>query len=129
MSASLPQKMAVGHHVLVFDVVSINLGNGYHPTTGVYMVPDTGVYVFTWSFRNHDGGYHSVELIKNTEVVAVLYSRAVAIAIDHHQVSRTAVVFTTKGDDIFVRTRASWSVGEISSDEEGRSYFAGWKLK
>nr|XP_034333883.1 uncharacterized protein LOC109619634 [Crassostrea gigas] len=37
-------------HVLVFDVVKTNIGNAYHPSTGVFMVPESGVYVFTWTF-------------------------------------------------------------------------------
>jgi hypothetical protein len=38
-------------HLLRFDVVKTNQGNGYHPNTGVFMVPETGIYVFTWTIR------------------------------------------------------------------------------
>lgn len=127
MSATMPAKLAVGLHVLVFDVVSTNLGNAYHPTTGVYIVPETGVYIFTWSFRNHDTGYHSVQLVKNTEIITVIYSRTVAGS--HNQATGITPVYATKGDDVFIRTHRSLSNGDIVSDDNGRSYFAGWKLQ
>lgn len=52
ISESLPADVASPHHVLIFDVVRTDIGNGYHPSTGVFIVPDTGVYVFIWSFMN-----------------------------------------------------------------------------
>jgi hypothetical protein len=129
MSNDLPSNLAVGLHVLVFDVVSMNLGNGYHPTTGVYMVPETGVYVFTWSFRNADGGYHSLELVKNTEVITAIYSRTVSTGSNHNQATGIMPVYATKGDDVFIRTDKTLSHGGIVSRNYGRSYFAGWKLQ
>lgn len=52
MSKDLPADVATPHHVLVFDVVRTNIGNAYHSSTGVFIVPETNVYVFMWSFLN-----------------------------------------------------------------------------
>lgn len=32
---------------LAFDIVKTNNGNGYHASTGVFIAPETGIYVFT----------------------------------------------------------------------------------
>ena len=37
------------HHVLLYDVVPLNRGNGYKNFDGIFNVPVTGTYVFTWS--------------------------------------------------------------------------------
>lgn len=67
MSHTLPGYIATPHHVLKFDVVRTNIGNGYHPSTGIFSVPETGVYVFTWSFLNGDTDVHSVQLMINAD--------------------------------------------------------------
>lgn len=45
----------------------VNIGNGYHNNTGVFIVPTSGVYVFSWSVRLRAGAVHSVELVVNNE--------------------------------------------------------------
>jgi hypothetical protein len=48
-------------HPLTFDVVKTNLGNGYHPATGVFIAPESGVYVFTWIIRKNQNHRHLTE--------------------------------------------------------------------
>lgn len=38
-------------HLLLFDNVLLNTGNGYHPTIGAFIVPQTGVYVLCGRFE------------------------------------------------------------------------------
>ena len=38
MSSKIPASEATGNHVMVFDVVKTNAGNGYHPSTGVFFL-------------------------------------------------------------------------------------------
>lgn len=66
MSKSLPAYVATPHHVLICDVVRTNVGNAYHSSTGVFMGPDSGVYVFIWSFHNGWGALHSAQLMINS---------------------------------------------------------------
>ncbi|XP_061176983.1 complement C1q-like protein 2 [Saccostrea echinata] len=113
-------------HPLSFDVVKTNLGNGYHSTTGVFMVPESGVYVFTWTIRVRYSSYHSTQLMVNTDELGVVYL-SVASGSDVG-VTGIVVAHVNKGDDIYVRTHASWNNGNIISDNAGRSSFAGWKL-
>ena len=116
-------------HVLVFDVVKTNMGNAYHPTTGVFMVPESGVYVFTWTFRTGNNYDHSIELIINRESFGAIYLHSVAGA----EVEETGIVVAhvNAGDDVFVRTHSTLTIGNnhyIQSNGYGRSSFAGWKI-
>ncbi|XP_061177073.1 uveal autoantigen with coiled-coil domains and ankyrin repeats-like [Saccostrea echinata] len=111
---------------LRFDVVKTNVGNGYHSATGVFIVPETGIYVFTWTIRVLGDNYHSTQLMVNTDVLGVIHVNAGGGG--NLGGTGTVVAHVNAGDDIFVRTHASFNKGVIYSDGGGRSSFAGWKL-
>ena len=125
-SSNIPASEATGHRVLVFDMVKTNIGNGYHPSTGVFMVPESGIYVFSWSFRNGNDDYHSTELMVNTGQEGIIYVDSA----DGSDITGTgvAVIHVNKGDDVFVRIGSVSYTGPINSDARGRCSFAGWKL-
>ncbi|XP_078338849.1 caprin-2-like [Crassostrea virginica] len=125
-SSSIPASEATGNRVLVFDIVKTNLGNGYHPSTGVFMVPESGIYVFSWSFRNGLDDYHSTELMVNTGQEGIIYIDSA----DGSYITGTgiAVIHVNKGDDVYVRIGSLGNRGPIYSDARGRCSFTGWKL-
>jgi hypothetical protein len=49
--------MGIGHHI-VFDKTITNDGAGYNVHTGIFTVPVTGLYLFTFSVG--DGGHYNV---------------------------------------------------------------------
>ncbi|XP_062579271.1 uncharacterized protein LOC134278384 [Saccostrea cucullata] len=111
------------HHTLIFDVVKTNEGNGFHRNTRIFMPPESGFYVFPRTIRVMT--YYSVELLVNRDVVGSTYH------IENYsfdQGGATVVVFCNTGDDIYLRTGANYNVGPITSEERGRSSFAGWKI-
>ena len=67
MSSKIPASEATGNHVMVFDVVKTNAGND-HPSTGVFIVPESGIYVFSWTLRNGENNFHSTELVVSNSV-------------------------------------------------------------
>lgn len=113
-------------HPLVFDVVKTNNGNGYHATTGVFIAPEPGVYVFTWSMRENGDCYHSTQLMVNSEEIGIIHLHSVSGG----DFVSTGVVVTNvnAGDDVYVRTHQYWNHCYIESTTGGRSSFAGWKL-
>ena len=114
------------HHILAFDTVITNVGYAYHSNVGTFIAPHTGFYVFTWSIRMNRRNEHTTELVINNDVVNSIYFYP-----DNNTdgtVTGTAVVFVQQGDDVFIRTGPRLSLGEIISDANGRSSFAGWSL-
>lgn len=125
MSKSLPAYVATPQHVLIFDVVKTNVGNAYHSSTGVFEVPESGVYVFIWSFQNGGGAYHSTQLMINSEEWGVVHAHSTSTS--WMQSSSVVVAHVNKGDDVFVKTSEA-SQGLLYSDANSRTVFAGWKL-
>uniref|UniRef100_A0A8W8JBI5 C1q domain-containing protein n=1 Tax=Magallana gigas TaxID=29159 RepID=A0A8W8JBI5_MAGGI len=113
-------------HPLVFDVVKTNNGNGYHPSTGTFIAPETGIYVFTWTIRETGNCFHSTQLMVNTSEIGIIYVHVGSGG----DLAGTGVVVThvNAGDDVYVRTYANWNDCYIYSNKAGRSSFAGWKL-
>ena len=123
-SSSIPESEATPNHILNFDIVKTNAGNGYHPSTGVFIVPESGIYVFSWSFRNGFNHAHSTQLMVNNEEVGLIHLRLDV----QGSITGTgiAVIHVNKGDDVFVRIATG--SGIIFSDVSGKSSFSGWKL-
>ncbi|XP_062589102.1 uncharacterized protein LOC134250764 [Saccostrea cucullata] len=57
----------------IFDVVKTNVGHGYHSATRAFVVPESGMYVFTWTMRVYGDHYHSAEAMVNTDALGVIY--------------------------------------------------------
>ena len=114
------------HHILAFDKVITNIGNAYHSHTGTFIAPRSGIYVFIWTIRLDGNNYHTTELVHDNNVINSIYfdpqSRMIGT------VTGTAVIYANQGEDVFIRTGASFSNGRITSDTHGRSSFAGWFL-
>jgi hypothetical protein len=124
MSTSLPSPG--GNQILKFDSVKINVGNGYHQHTGVFIAPASGYYVFSWNVR-YRYAVHSTELVVNNEIYGSLHMDYTH-TVDGHATG-VAVAHVNSGDDIYVRIADHChNNGEVWSDPCGRSSFTGWKL-
>ena len=111
--------------ILAFDKVITNIGNAYHPHSGTFIAPRSGVYVFIWIIRLDGTNYHTTEILHDNNVINSIYfdpqSRMAGT------VTGTAVVHVNQGEDVLIRT-GTLSNGRIVSDTNGRSSFAGWML-
>ncbi|XP_048762395.2 uncharacterized protein LOC125670973 [Ostrea edulis] len=116
------------HHTIPFDVVKTNDGNGYHHSSGVFIAPVSGVYVFTWTIRMTLESEHSTELVVNDVVYGAIFMRTHTP--EDQNVSGTVVVHVNQNDDVYIRTHVSYpyNAGNIRSDQYSRTSFAGWKL-
>ncbi|CAC5411857.1 unnamed protein product [Mytilus coruscus] len=115
------------HHPLIFDTVVTNENNGYHPFSGIFIVPVNGIYVFTFSIRVDCHSNGPYEIVKNADVVGVVNSDLQQVCLQDH-LAGTVVITAQKGDDVFVRTHIGTRHGMIVSDAIGRSSFAGWMI-
>nr|XP_011427276.2 heavy metal-binding protein HIP [Crassostrea gigas] len=114
------------HHIIVFDKVITNVGNAYHPHSGTFIAPRSGLYVFTWTIRQHGTSYHVTEFLVDNNIVNVIYMDPGNVM--SGSVTGTVVVHVNQGDDVLVRTGSNSNNGQIISDNSGRSAFAGWNL-
>ena len=114
------------HQILPFDKVITNIGNAYHPHSGSFLAPQSGVYVFIWTIRLDGNNYHTTELLHDNNVINSIYLNP-NNAIGGTTATGTAVVHVKQGEDVLVRT-GNISNGRIFSDTNGRSSFAGWLL-
>ncbi|XP_062601954.1 uncharacterized protein LOC134263581 [Saccostrea cucullata] len=116
----------VGHHIITFDVMVTNVGNGYHPYTGIFIAPRAGIYVFAWTIRMYGSSSHTTELVVNSNVVGAVFLNPLS-HIDG-SVSNVVAVHVNKGDDVYIRTGDDRNSGDIMSHSWGRSSFTGWML-
>ena len=56
-------------HILRFDTVIVNEGQGYHQDDGVFTVPRNGKSIFSWTVAAETGGFVSVEIVVDGRVV------------------------------------------------------------
>ncbi|XP_048741359.1 uncharacterized protein LOC125655207 [Ostrea edulis] len=114
-------------HTFIFDEVKVNAGNGYHPHSGIFIAPSTGIYVFTWSMRLIGNEHHSAQLMIDGKEHGAVYL-AVGGDSNNDNVSGTGVAFLNQGDDAFIRT-STINLGGIESDIWGYTSFGGWLIK
>lgn len=115
------------NQIIKFDHVMVNIGNGYHNNLGVFIVPTSGVYVFSWSIRLYGSAKHSAELVVNNETHGKVYLDSTHL--DGH-VSAGGIARLQAGDDVYMQVKAGVcnSQGAIISDACGWSSFMGWKI-
>lgn len=99
-------------------------GQAYNHYTGTFTVPETGVYVFTWTISV----LHTVcdtELVLNNSIIGESYADSEHDN-DYSTATHIVVVEANVGDAVFVRSQTSCS--SIMSSTNTRSAFSGWKL-
>ena len=114
------------HHILVFDTVKTNMGNGYHVGDGIFIVPSSGLYVFAWTVTVQPHGWASVEIVVNAEVLGSTFADG-SYASCWDGSAGIIVVHVNAGDHVFIRMQENGD-GPINSNARGRTSFSGWKL-
>lgn len=112
------------HHLLIFDHELLNVRNGYHPHSGVFIAPESGIYVFMWTLRLYE---QSIVLVVNGIDYTSIYSRETPGA--DESVTGYAIARVNQGEDVFLRSHSSFTgAGGIISNDYGLSTFGGWLL-
>ena len=110
------------HHIFAFDKVITNIGNAYHPHSGSFLAPRSGVYVLVWTIRLDGNSNHGTELLHDNNIINSIYLKSANVI--SGTATGTAVVQVNQGEDVLIRT-VDISNGRIFSDAHGRSSFAG----
>ncbi|XP_056002065.1 uncharacterized protein LOC130049055 [Ostrea edulis] len=115
-----------GHHTLIFDVTDTNEGNGYYAHLGVFMVPKSGTYFFSWTMSLDSSSYHSTELIVNTQAHGAIYISTSSSKRDC--VTGNLILKLKEQDEVFIRTSDDYNFNEIVSDAYSRTSFSGFLI-
>lgn len=114
------------HHILQFDVVPINKGNGYNAFDGIFIVPTSGTYVFTWSIMSEVHGNLFTQLMRNSEIIGTRFADSYSSTVWDFATG-TVVADVNQGDHVYVRLGQT-SHGKVLSVTYSRTTFSGWFL-
>ncbi|KAK3093600.1 hypothetical protein FSP39_017952 [Pinctada imbricata] len=99
---------------LIFDRIFINIGNGYHETTGVFNAPKSGIYVFYYYALSTQNKVIYVDLYHNYHYVNSLYGH---ISNGYANGGNAATLELMSGDTVYIKVRDTNSEFYGSSDE------------
>ena len=109
--------------ILVFETVIVNEGEHYDPYDGVFVAPQKGVYLFSWTVSGTGTKYIVTELVVEQNTIS---SAGEHNGGGHPSGSMTALCKMEKGDHAWIRTTGLTSEHHIySHDNYPQSAFLG----
>lgn len=122
---SIDNRCLHNYEKLIFKVEDLDLGDGYDTSSGMYVVPVTGTYVFTWSAFAFDVWY-TTQIMINGQV----RGSVVADGEDAEMmIQGTGLIVSNviAGDSVFIR-RIDGHGCHVYFYASRHTTFAGWKL-
>ncbi|OWF48795.1 uncharacterized protein LOC110452593 [Mizuhopecten yessoensis] len=116
--------------IIIYDHEMLDHGDGYSPSDGLYIAPESGTYVFTWTTLGSSHEEFQTVLIVNGAVRGSSFSDTSGVG-DYHQSTAVVVLTLNPGDHVFIRMGVTQlAQGDIVSEDirYGLSTFSGWKL-
>ncbi|KAK3583649.1 hypothetical protein CHS0354_021386 [Potamilus streckersoni] len=99
---SVPDLVNLGiHQTIVFDKIVTNIGGGYHHSTGIFIAPISGVYVFHVTAMSTPGKNQFLMLTKDGAGIQLLYTEAIT---NYESASITVPLELGKGSEVWVQT-------------------------
>ena len=117
---------AIGNKIVKFQQTSLDTANAYNSADGIYIVPETGIYVFTWTMISHVHSIVSSELLINSNVAGKTLADSDENG-DYHTSTGITVASVMQGDHVFVQFVAGYVKGSVETST-GHTTFSGWKL-
>lgn len=126
-SSSLNLNHSLKHTIIIYNIVDLNLGNGYNKDTGKFTAPSDGLYIFYVSTGVIEQSHTIVELVLNNYIKDIGWSDSM----DHNDRSQvtTATPLSLEKDDIVYARIGNLNAGRyIESSSNIRSSFSGVKI-
>ncbi|XP_033755668.1 uncharacterized protein LOC117338423 [Pecten maximus] len=121
-------KWVVNDDVVVFDEVALDHGYGYKPRLGIYVAPESGTYVITWTMLCYGQELFRTLLVLNGSVKGSSWTDSI-LTKDIQQTAALVVLSMNQGDHLFIRMGPIFGNGTIlSRNDVAMSTFSGWKL-
>ena len=116
----------LANKIITFRNISLDTANAYNAGDGVFRVPETGIYVFTWTITV-DSATAQTELMINTgrSLRTVADSEE---ADDYHTSTGIVVASVKEGDHVYVKFSTYLASSGTIDTDRGQCTFSGWKL-
>ena len=98
------------YQTVEYDIVKTDIGHSYNPQHGIFTAPVKGVYLFSASICTTPDNAVHLNMVKNGNIVAYLYSYNNGWDLG----SQTVVLELTKGDEV-------WMKHDPKYDQAGKS--------
>ena len=113
--------------IITFNQETLDTAQAYRSDDGIFIVPETGVYVFSWT--TNGAGHTWV----NTEIVVNGHAQGQTIADsdeDNEYRTSTGILVTavTAGDHVLIRFKDTSYLKGTVGVTDGQCTFSGWKL-
>ncbi|XP_045163751.2 complement C1q-like protein 4 [Mercenaria mercenaria] len=115
------------HEVIDYDGEELDIGNGYNEKDGIYVVPVSGVYVFTWTFLADYAQYAVTEIVVNGEKKGWTITDGTSQSLLLSPSSSLIVTSVNAGDHVFIRRVQGRGCSAVNS-QYMRATFSGWQL-
>jgi hypothetical protein len=110
--------------ILVFETVIVNEGEHYDPYDGVFVAPEKGVYLFSWTVSGVNKEYIVTELVVEENTISSAGEQNGGGG--HPSGSMTALCKMEKGDHAWIRTTGISNGHQLYSlDNQPQSAFLG----
>uniref|UniRef100_A0A8W8LPR6 C1q domain-containing protein n=1 Tax=Magallana gigas TaxID=29159 RepID=A0A8W8LPR6_MAGGI len=109
---------------VIFDKVSLNEGNAYDKTSGIFTAPSDGIFSFSWTILTTTGKYFITEIVRNGQKVASNHADGRGHDGNPSSTAHPNIKMK-KGDKVWIRTHST--SGQYAHGS-GWNYFSGEKL-
>jgi hypothetical protein len=110
--------------ILVFETVIVNEGEHYDPYDGVFVAPQKGVYLFSWTVSGVNKEFIVTELVVEENTISSAGEKNGGGG--HPSGSMTALYKMEKGDHAWIRTTGASTGHQLySNDNYPQSAFLG----
>ncbi|XP_033755695.1 uncharacterized protein LOC117338451 [Pecten maximus] len=116
---------------IVYDQVKLDTGHGYNQGDGIYIVPEAGTYVFTWtSICNVYDVFQTVLAVDGAQRGSSFKDARDRNVAELQQTTAVVILVLNQGDHVFIRMGNVYDHGTFISlpMTYGESTFSGWKL-
>lgn len=128
LSANLALSSVSTHSIIKYDVVDLNLGNGYDASSGQFTAPSDGLYVIHITTGARDSSHAVVELISNGVIKDITWADSMN-HIDRSVATTVTPLDLRKGDKVNARIGPTKGGAVLESTTHIRCSFSGFKVQ
>lgn len=110
----------------IFDKISLNEGNAYDKTSGIFTAPSDGIYSFTWTILTPAGKHFVNDIVRNGETIARNFTDGRSRRDGYAMSTSYANIKMKTGDKAWIRTHNN--SGQFAHGSGEWCFFSGLKL-